>query len=99
MKHITFAQKSLLAGDEVCDLLTAYAARLTAGGASEDVTIRALGVDGEEVDATFVLGPGSDLLVESTTSQLPEPDNQPAIERLRERLGGARPPFDPDLDL
>jgi hypothetical protein len=85
MKHITYAQKSLLVGDEAADVLLQYAAFLAANGSADNVEIRGVGVDGEEVVATLVLGNGIDLMAETTRSVLPEPDNSAALAYMRER--------------
>jgi hypothetical protein len=82
---VTYAQKSLLMGDDVADALLAYAALLADTGSADNVEVRGVGVDGEEVVATFVLGNGIDLMAESTRSQLPEPDNRQALAYIRDR--------------
>ena len=75
MKHITYAEKSLLVGDDAADALLVYAATLASHGRGDSVTLRALGPDGDEVDATFLLTAGSPLMAETATTTLPEPDN------------------------
>ena len=91
MKHVTMAEKSLLVGTEVADLLTQYAALLAQLRGGDAVTLRAYGIDGEEVEATFVLNSGVVLMAESTRSPLPEPDNSAAVAYLRERLDSFGP--------
>ena len=86
VKHLTMADKSLLVGTEAADLLTQYAALIARIGSGDAVTLRAVGVDGEEVEATFVLNSGTVLIAESSRSALPEPDNSSAVEYLRDRL-------------
>ena len=85
MKHVTYAQKSLLLGDDIADELLAYAAQLADSGSADNVEVHGVGVDGEEVIATFVLGNGIDLMAETTRSELPEPDNSTALAYIRER--------------
>ncbi|OUE28387.1 hypothetical protein BFL36_01460 [Clavibacter michiganensis] len=75
MKHITYAEKSLLMGDDAADALLEYAAALATHGRGDSVTLRALSSDGDEVDATFLLTAGSPLMAETATTTLPEPDN------------------------
>ena len=86
MQHLTVADKSLLIGDDVADLLVRYAAQLGRTGSADDVTIRALGVDGQEVALHLLLNSGVTLVTESTGSRLPEPDNHEVVEHLRHRL-------------
>ncbi|RWZ59505.1 hypothetical protein ELQ92_11740 [Labedella populi] len=85
MKHVTYAQKSLLMGDDMADALLAYAALLADAGSADSVQVKSLGIDGEEVVATFVLGNGIDLMAETTRSQLPEPDNSATLQYIRDR--------------
>ena len=91
MKHLTYADKSLLVGDEVADLLLQYAARLASSGVADAVEVHAISSDGDEVSATFLLGEGAPLMVESTTSTLPEPDNGEAIQHVTDGLSRLTP--------
>lgn len=86
MHHLTLAQKSLLIGDELADLLVAYSAVIAGAGQGAHVTVRAIGLDGEEVAAQLLLNSGTVLVAESSTSQLPEPDNTELVLHLRDRL-------------
>jgi hypothetical protein len=79
VKHVTSVQKSLLIGDGAADTLAEYAAHLARLGSSDAVQLKAIGSDGDEVVATFLLNSGTALMVETTDSVLPEPDNADAI--------------------
>lgn len=76
---MTSVEKSLLMGDGAADTLAEYAAHVARLGSGDAVQLKAIGVDGDEVVATFVLNSGTALMVESTQSVLPEPDNADAI--------------------
>lgn len=80
------AQKSLLIGDAAADAVVRYAALTARSGGGDAITLRAIGVDGEEVAATFLLNAGTVMMVESSRSALPEPDNTEAIAYMTERL-------------
>ncbi|MGC5171663.1 hypothetical protein ACPW96_19830 [Micromonospora sp. DT81.3] len=101
MKHITYAQKSLLVGDAAADALTEYAAAVAAHATADTVTLSAYGADGADVEATFVLDAGVVIMAETTTSSIPEPDNDEAVEymRSRTRMLNAPPPSRPDDPL
>lgn len=86
MKHVTIAEKSLLIGDAAADMLVRYAALLAKTRSGDTIAIRAYGIDGEQVEATFLLNSGTTLLSESSRSELPEPDNAQQVEYMRERL-------------
>jgi len=86
MKHVTMADKSLLMGDTVADLLAQYAALMAKVSSGDTVTINALGDDGDPVEVTFVLNQGTVLLVESSHGTVEEPDNTEAEAYIRDRL-------------
>ncbi|MEJ3405376.1 hypothetical protein WDJ51_11580 [Rathayibacter sp. YIM 133350] len=86
MKHLTYAEKSLLVGDEAAGLLLEYAAALTRSSSGDTVEVKAVGADGADVVATFLLGAGSPLMVESSDSSMVEPDNSAAEVYLRDHL-------------
>lgn len=92
MKHITYAEKSLLLGDDAADTLIEYAAVLATHGRGDSVTLRALSSDGDEVEATFLLTAGAPLMAESATTRLPEPENAEAILGMRDRIGRLETP-------
>jgi hypothetical protein len=86
MKHITYAEKSLLVGDAAADALLEYAAALSSRGRGEQVTVHAISGDGDEVEATFLLGAGAPLMAETSRTSLPEPDNSATVASIREEL-------------
>jgi hypothetical protein len=92
------ADKSLLVGNEAADLLTQYAALVARIASGDAVTLRAIGADGGEVEATFVLNSGTVLIAESTDSRVPEPDNSDAEAYLRDRLASYGPDSSGALD-
>ncbi len=86
MKHVTFAEKSLLVGDEVADLLMEYAALVAASGQADTVDVRAFGSDGQEVVATLLLDQGVPIMAETSHTSMVEPDNAEALEYMRGRM-------------
>jgi hypothetical protein len=86
MKHITYAEKSILVGDEAADVLLEYAAALTTAGRGDKVDIAAHSADGDEIIASLVLGDGVSVMAETTTSTAPEPDNARAVSYMREQM-------------
>jgi hypothetical protein len=92
MKHVTYAEKSLLVGDEMADALLAYAAQLACDGHSDAVNVRAISGDGDEVMATFLVGAGAPLMAETSTTTLPEPDNADLVVRIRAHVQRRRSP-------
>jgi hypothetical protein len=91
MKHLTYADKSLLVGDEIADLLLQYAARLASSGVADTIEVEAISSDGDGVTATFLLGEGAPLMAETTHSTVPEPDNSEAVKQINDRMGRLLP--------
>ena len=86
MKHVTYAEKSMLMGTEAADLLLEYAAAVIRVHSADTVELKAIGSDGNSVEATFLLGEGAPLMVETASTDVQEPDNSAAIAYMRERL-------------
>ena len=84
--HLTFADKNLLTGNAVAELLLEYTASLAAERSADTVKVACIGVDGNETVATFVLGEGTPIMAETTNSHQPEPDNSAAIAYMSERM-------------
>lgn len=97
MKHITYAEKSLLVGDLAADTLLEYAALLARLHSADTVNLKAMGVEGNDVIATFLLDTGAPLMAETTRSSMPEPDNAEAIAYMQTQIMrlSAQPPVTP----
>ena len=99
MKHVMYAEKSLMMGDEVVDLMMEYAVLLARQNSADRVEVEAIGVDGDPVTATFLIGPASIMVAESSRSTLPEPENASAVTYLKEQIGLIKePPLAHGLD-
>jgi hypothetical protein len=86
MKHITFADKSLLVDDRTADLLLEYAALLADRRKADTVDVIGIEPNGNEVTATFLLDAGAPLMAESTNATMTPPDNAEATTYMRERI-------------
>jgi hypothetical protein len=86
MKHLTYAEKSLLVGDVVADLVMEFGALLASIGKADTINLHAFGADGDEVVATLLLDAGSNLMVESTHTSIEEPDNAETEMYMREQM-------------
>lgn len=91
MKHLTFANKSLLIGDEFADALMSYADVLMEHGAGDTVDFHATSSDRDEVTASVIFSAGTPLMTESIYNRLPEPDNTEALAYIEERVALLRP--------
>jgi len=90
VKHMTFADKSFLLGDETAVTVLEYAAALAHHHDADDVELEAISSDGDEVRAILLLGGGAPLMAESAHTELPEPDNADALAYMKRRLDALR---------
>jgi hypothetical protein len=86
MKSVTYADKTVLSGDEVADVLIDYAATLADHGRADSVSIAAWTEEGEPIEASFVLGTGTNVMAETMSSELPDPDNAAVVAAMTQRL-------------
>lgn len=86
VKHLTYANKSMLVGDETADLIVEYAALLAHTRDGDTVTLHVINSDGNEAEATFLLDTGAPLMAETVNTSVPEPDNSDAEDYMREQL-------------
>lgn len=104
MKHVTYADKALFLDDESADWLMEYARALGLAGMTDSITLHAIGLDGNEVDATFLLNASTELITQTTNSALGAPANDEAVGYMQEqtRLIVSPPParmVDDALDI
>ncbi len=85
--HVTFADKSLLLGDDAAHAVLDYATALADRGRADQVTVRAIGEDGNEVEVSMVLDAGTIIAAETTNATIEAPDNAFVVADLRRRLG------------
>ena len=76
----------LIVGDEVADLVADYAVLVARVNTADSVQLNAYDEGGDYVQATLVLSNGGAILVESTNSNLPDPDNSKAEQYIRSRI-------------
>ncbi|MCU1550577.1 MAG: hypothetical protein JWR36_1137 [Glaciihabitans sp.] len=86
MKHLTFADKSILLGDQTADLIMEYAALLAQRHTADTVTVHAIGADGNDVEATLLLDQGAPLMIETATTTVQEPDNVSTEQYMSDRM-------------
>lgn len=93
MMHLTFVGKSLLVGDEVAELIIEYAAALARLGGADTVRLTACGVDVDKLQALLLLGQGASIMAETSSINMPEPDNRDVVSYMKQRLArtGAAP--------
>jgi len=100
MKHVTYGDKALLVDDEAADWLMEYARALGSAHMTDTVTLRAIGPDGNDVEATFLLNAGTELMNETANTVAQGPPNHEMVAYMQERtrLIVAPPDIQPVLD-
>lgn len=96
MKHVSYADKPVLVGDDAADTLIEYARVLAEHREADTVTLRAVSPDGNTVEATYLLNPSTILMIETTNSELEPPDNDEAVRRMRNRIEALERPVSPE---
>ncbi|KQR23800.1 hypothetical protein ASF79_00585 [Agreia sp. Leaf335] len=86
MKHIMYAEKTLMIGDEAADLAIEYAAVLANHGKADTVKLNAFDADGDTVVATLLLNSGTNIIAATSHNSLEAPDNSEVIAYIREKM-------------
>jgi hypothetical protein len=86
MKHISFANKSLLVGDDLAYVLLDYWALLAERADADIVEVRVLNTEGIVSSETVPLEAAVPLRVEPASLPFCEPDNADALAYLRRRI-------------
>jgi len=73
MKTIHYAGEEYLTGDDLADAVVEYAKELARHDTSASIDVPVITADGSVVDATFLLGPASQLVAVPTHSDLADP--------------------------
>ncbi|MFF2487625.1 hypothetical protein ACFVSU_14580 [Microbacterium sp. NPDC058062] len=85
MKHVTYADKALFLDDESADWLMEYARALGVAGQTDSISLHAIGLDGDEVDATFLLNSSTELITQTTQNSIEAPANDEAVGYMQEQ--------------
>ncbi len=110
VQRITYVNTSVLTGGEFGDVLLDYAGALARNRLSERLKFQGIGADGDEETISFIVGPASEIVVESVRSELDyapgNPDVIAYMHRRIQELGEPRPaperspgPLSDDLDI
>jgi hypothetical protein len=92
MKHVMYAEKSLLMDDASADALIEYAAALAEISGGDTVRLWAVGDDGNEVEVSFLLNSATVLIVESASANLNVRANDDAVSHMRHKAEQIRNP-------
>lgn len=94
MQRIFYAGDSVLTGTDIAHAVLAYAQALALADSSETIAIPVLLPDGEQGEASILIGPASQLIAETATDDVDELVDEALVARLTELTnarGAARP--------
>jgi hypothetical protein len=86
VKRLTYLSVHVYVDDAFADAVLDFAAALARSQVAETLKFNAVDEQGEPKTVSFLLGPSSSLVIESTKLALQEPDNREAFEFLRGRM-------------
>lgn len=92
MKHVKYADKSVLMGDDAADTLLEYARVLGDSDHTNTISLNAISPDGNTVEAAFLLNSSTVMMVETTNSEVEPPDNTEAVTEMRQRIAAISQP-------
>lgn len=93
MKYVIYGENRVMTGDEIADAALAYAAALGENGTTDIVEIPTFDEDGAVARAEMLLGPASQIMVESAPDDELEPEDAQLVAELQRRtaaVGGGR---------
>lgn len=93
MKYVVYGDNKVMTGDAIADAVLAYAAALGENGTTDIVEIPTADESGTAVHAELLLGPASQVMVESAPDDELEPEDEDLVGELVRRtaaVGGAR---------
>lgn len=101
MKNIHYAGEVLMTGDAIADAVVQYAETLAQHETSASIDIPVITEDGNATEASFLLGPASQLIALPVQSSFADPEGTELVEEIRlrrARLNGMqiRPSDDAD---
>lgn len=93
MKYVVYGENRVMTGDEIAAAVLAYAAALGENGTTDIVEIPTADEDGQATNAEVLLGPASQIMVETAPDDELEPEDEDLVGELRRRtaeVGGGR---------
>lgn len=86
MKRIIYGESSWLIGDEAAETVMRYAVELAKRDAAASVDLSVVDGAGATQTVSFLIGPATMMMAETTRSSFPEPDNAAVVDDIRVRI-------------
>jgi hypothetical protein len=93
MKYVVYGENKVMTGNRIADAVLAYAAALGENGTTDIVEIPTADADGVGVVAELLLGPASQIMLETAPENELEPEDEDLVNELMRRtaeVGGGR---------
>jgi hypothetical protein len=93
MKYIVYGENRVMTGDAIAEAVIAYAAALGQNGTTDIVDVPTSDEHGSVATAELLLGPASQLMIETAPDDELEPEDEALVAELVRRaaaVGGAR---------
>ena len=93
MKYIVYGENRVMTGDAIAEAVIAYAAALGQNGTTDIVDVPTSDEHGSATTAELLLGPASQLMIETAPDDELEPEDEALVAELVRRaaaVGGAR---------
>jgi hypothetical protein len=93
MKYIVYGENRVMTGDAIAEAVIAYAAALGQNGTTDIVDVPTSDQHGSATTAELLLGPASQLMIETAPDDELEPEDEGLVAELVRRaaaVGGAR---------
>ena len=93
MKYIVYGENRVMTGDAIAEAVIAYAAALGQNGTTDIVDVPTSDEHGSAATAELLLGPASQLMIETAPDDELEPEDEDLVNELIRRtdeVGGGR---------
>jgi len=83
MKNIHYTGETMMTGDDIADAVVQYAETLAVHETSASIGIPVVTADGRTVEASFLLGPASQIVAVPADSDYADPVDVGLLQRIR----------------
>ncbi|MGA7148468.1 MAG: hypothetical protein WBX17_08295 [Microbacterium sp.] len=91
MMVVNYAGGEFMTSDAIADALMQYSAALAEGHDAATIDLPIVTEDGNAGRAVFLVGPASQIVARTVTTDLPEPDDAADLEHLKAATRSLRP--------
>lgn len=86
MKLINYGETDWLVGDDAAGVLFEYSILMAKGSSADSVDVAVLNSEGRVESVSFLIGPATMMTSRDVESDFEEPENEPVITEVRQRM-------------